>query len=115
MTVFINDSCLEERLIAARQAAGEARGGRSWRMPMFAPSRKLIGSRVADIKNSGGRWGGAITAAKFLEEFVQGTPWAHLDIAGPAYSADDAPYRPRGGAGFGVRLLLRWLQARAGA
>ena len=78
-------------------------------------SSKIINGGVhsnGDIKNTGGRWGGAITAAKFLEEFVGDTPWAHLDIAGPAYSSKDAPYRPRGGQGFGVRLLLRWLRRR---
>ncbi len=103
-----NDSSLAAEL----ERAGRDSGDIVWRLPMLPPYRKLIESRVADIKNTGGRWGGAITAAKFLEEFVGDTPWAHLDIAGPAYTTKDAPYQPRGGTGFGVRLLLRWLQAR---
>ena len=103
-----NDEELAGELLAAAEQTGE----RIWRLPLFAHYRKQIDSRVADIKNTGGRWGGAITAAKFLEEFVGDTPWAHLDIAGPAYSSKDAPYRPRGGQGFGVRLLLRWLRRR---
>ncbi len=105
-----NDEELAAELVQASDESGE----RLWRLPMYPEYRKLIESRVADIKNTGGRWGGAITAAKFLQEFVGDTPWAHLDIAGPAYATKDAPYRPRGGVGFGVRLLLSWLQARAG-
>lgn len=106
-----NNDPLANELFAAGQRTSEL----VWRLPMWPHYRQLIDSRVADIKNTGGRWGGAISAAKFLEEFVGDTPWAHLDIAGPAYSTETAEYRPRGGTGFGVRLLLSWLSARLAA
>ena len=81
---------------------------------MFDEYDKLIESKVGDIKNTGGRWGGAITAAKFLENFVDDTPWAHLDIAGPAYRTKTKPLTPRGGTGFAVRLLVDWLHQHKG-
>jgi len=96
-------------LSAALVAAGARVDERLWPLPMFAAYDKLIESKVGDIKNTGGRWGGAITAAKFLENFVGDTPWAHLDIAGPAYRTKAKPLTPRGGAGFAVRLLVDWL------
>ena len=64
---------------------------------------------IADIKNIGGGYGGAITAALFLEEFVSEVPWAHLDIAGPAFSERALPHAPRGGTGFGVRTLVQYI------
>ncbi len=107
-----NDADLAAELLAAGERVGES----VWRMPMFPHYAKMIDSKVADIKNSGARWAGAITAAKFLERFVDDdTPWAHLDIAGPAYRTKATPYVPRGGAGFGVRLLVSWLRSRAPA
>lgn len=106
-----NDADLAGELLTAGEAVGEP----LWRMPMFPHYGKMIESKVADIRNSGARWAGAITAAKFLERFVDDTPWVHLDIAGPAYRTKATPYVPRGGAGFGVRLLVRWLRSRAGA
>ena len=106
-----NDPDLAAELLAAGERVGEP----VWRMPMFPHYAKMIDSKVADIKNSGARWAGAITAAKFLERFVDDTPWAHLDIAGPAYRTKATPYVPRGGAGFGVRLLVSWLRSRAQA
>ncbi|HJO04637.1 MAG TPA: leucyl aminopeptidase [Acidobacteriota bacterium] len=106
-----NDSDLASEIIAAGERVGEP----VWRMPMFPHYGKMIESKVADIKNSGARWAGAITAAKFLERFVNDTPWVHLDIAGPAYRTKATPYVPRGGAGFGVRLLVDWLRSRAQA
>src|SRR5207247_9079315 len=66
-------------------------------------------SRIADLQNVGGE-AGTITAGLFLEEFVDGVPWAHLDIAGPAFTEKDLPHAPRGGTGFGVRLLVRYLR-----
>ncbi len=78
-----------------------------WQLPMFADYGEQIRSEVADIKNVGeGRWGGAITAAKFLEEFVAGKPWVHIDIAGPAFLESAKPWLDAGGSGFGVRTLV---------
>jgi leucyl aminopeptidase len=69
--------------------------------------RKALDSDVADVKNIGGRYGGALTAGLFLQEFVaDGLPWAHLDIAGPAYLEEADGENPKGGTGFGVRTLL---------
>jgi leucyl aminopeptidase len=75
-------------------------------MPLSPAYDKLIDSPAADMKNIGGRYGGSITAAQFLQRFVQrGTPWAHLDIAGMAWSDKDAPTVPKGATAYGVRLL----------
>ncbi len=85
-------------------------GENIWRMPLYREYSDLIKSPIADIKNiQTGRYGGAITAALFLSEFVGKTPWVHLDIAGPAYTEKDSPLTPSGGTGFGVRLLLEYL------
>ena len=73
---------------------------------MFPKFDELIDSEVADIKNTGGRWGGAITAAKFLEHFVNETPWVHLDIAGPSFAGSNKPYREGGATGCMVRTLV---------
>jgi leucyl aminopeptidase len=92
-----------DRVKAASDAAGEP----LWQLPMFADYGEQIRSEVADIKNIGnGRWGGAITAAKFLEEFVGGKPWVHLDIAGPAFLDSAKPWIDAGGSGFAVRTLV---------
>ena len=69
----------------------------------------MIRSDVADIKNTGGAYGGTITAALFLSEFVDKTPWVHLDIAGPAWSERESGYHSKGGTGVGVRMLLHYL------
>jgi leucyl aminopeptidase len=106
-----NDADLAAELVAAGELVGEP----LWRLPMFPHYATMIESKLADIKNSGARWAGAITAAKFLERFIDDTPWAHLDIAGPAYRTKATPCVPRGGAGFGVRLLVSWLRNRAPA
>src|SRR3990167_7318768 len=76
--------------------------------------KELLKSSVADIKNiSGKRYGGAINGALFLQEFVPDSiPWAHLDIAGPAWAEKDTPLEPRGGTGVGVRMMLHWLNAQ---
>jgi leucyl aminopeptidase len=99
--LFSNDDALTQQLLAA----GEATGERLWRMPMGEAYDKLIKSDIADMKNVGGRPGGAITAAQFLLRFVNGKPWAHLDIAGTAWASKDAPTVPKGATAFGVRLL----------
>jgi leucyl aminopeptidase len=103
----------DDELAAALLEAGDSTGDRLWRLPLWAAYGKLIDSEVADVKNSGGRYAGAITAAKFLERFVGKRPWAHLDIAGPAYVTKADAYRGKGGTGFGVRLLVAWLRGLA--
>lgn len=95
--------------LASIEAAGERSGERVHRLPMYDEYSKLIESDVADIKNVGGREAGSITAAKFLEHFVD-YPWLHLDIAGTAFLSSPKPYRPKGGTGFGVRLLVDFLR-----
>jgi leucyl aminopeptidase len=101
--LFSNNNDLAQRLIEA----GEATGERVWRMPLGAEYDKLIDSRFADMKNTGGRHGGSITAAQFLQRFVDGTPWAHLDIAGTAMGAPKTEINHSWGSGYGVRLLDR--------
>ncbi|WP_413993020.1 leucyl aminopeptidase [Labrys okinawensis] len=101
--LFSNNDELATRLHAAGQATGE----RVWRMPLGAEYDKLIDSRFADMKNTGGRNGGSITAAQFLQRFVNDTPWAHLDIAGTAVSAPSTETNRSWGSGWGVRLLDR--------
>lgn len=87
-------------------AAAKKSGEDVWQLPMFDLYAELIKSDVADIKNVGGRWGGAITAAKFLEKFVSGKPWVHLDIAGPSFASSNKPHREGGGTGCMVRTLV---------
>jgi leucyl aminopeptidase len=98
----------EDRL-AAMVKAGEASGDRVHPMPMFDEYNEQLKSTVADLKNVGGRAGGAITAAKFLEHFVD-YPWIHVDIAGPSFLDTPRGYRGAGGTGFGVRLIVQFLQ-----
>lgn len=99
-----NDQQLATRLQAAAGEVGEY----IWPLPMYPFFGEQIQSQVADIKNMGeGRWGGAITAAKFLEEFVDGRPWTHLDIAGPAFSEKPKPHLDAGGTGCMIRTLTR--------
>jgi leucyl aminopeptidase len=89
------------------KAASQTCGERSWQLPMFKEFNSQIESKVADIKNIGDdRWGGAITAAKFLEEFVEDTPWVHIDIAGPAFVEAPKPWLDAGGSGAFVRTLV---------
>jgi leucyl aminopeptidase len=94
----------DETLIEQIRAAGERAGERVWPLPLWDDYRDLIKSDIADIKNSGGRPAGSISAAWFLREFADGFPWAHLDIAGTAYSDRDDPTRVKGPTGLGVRL-----------
>jgi leucyl aminopeptidase len=83
----------------------ERAGDRCWPMPLFEEYRDLLKSDIADMVNTAGRYGGAITAALFLKEFTGGLPWAHLDIAGTAWVEDERPYIPKGAAGIGIRTL----------
>jgi leucyl aminopeptidase len=101
--LFSNDDELASRIAAAGRAVGEA----AWRMPLGEAYDKQIKSDIADMKNVGGRPGGSITAAQFLQRFVNGRPWAHLDIAGTAWTTKDRPTVPKGASAFGVRLLDR--------
>jgi leucyl aminopeptidase len=101
--LFSNSDELAERLLKAGAATGE----KLWRMPLGAEYDKLIDSQFADMKNTGGRHGGSITAAQFLQRFVDNTPWAHLDIAGTAMGAPKNEINQSWGSGYGVRLLDR--------
>lgn len=101
----------DEGLAGRLLRAGESSGERLWRMPLWSEHREAIRSEVGDWKNTGGRDGGAITAAAFLWCFVEKTPFAHLDIAGTAWADKATPYQPRGATGVGVRLLLEWLRS----
>lgn len=102
----------DDGLIAELRAAGEASGERAWPLPLFEEYTKQIKGDTADIKNSGGRYGGALTAGAFLKEFVE-YPWAHLDIAGTAYGKSRNAYTPKGASGTPARLLVEFLRARA--
>jgi leucyl aminopeptidase len=101
--LFSNNDELAERLSKAGQETGE----RVWRMPLGPEYDKLVDSQFADMKNTGGRHGGSITAAQFLQRFVDDTPWAHLDIAGTAMGAPKTEINQSWGSGYGVRLLER--------
>jgi leucyl aminopeptidase len=101
--VFGNDQSFIERVKQASVDADEA----LWQLPLERNYRKLLDSNVADMKNVGGPYGGAILAALFLNEFVGDTPWAHLDIAGPMNSESDDGWLSRGASGFGTRLLIQ--------
>ncbi|MBS2025975.1 MAG: leucyl aminopeptidase, partial [Deltaproteobacteria bacterium] len=107
--LFCNDDTLCAELTEAASAAGEL----VWRMPLPPEMEELIKSPIADLKNTGGRNGGAISAALFLQRFVGKIPWAHLDIAGPASLDKERGYNARGGTGSGVRLLAEWIARRA--
>jgi leucyl aminopeptidase len=107
--LFSNDDALAAELQAAARTAGEP----MWRMPLPPEMEELIKSHITDLKNIGGRYGGAINAALFLQHFVGRLPWAHLDIAGPASVDKERGYNPRGGTGAGVRLLAEWIRGRA--
>jgi leucyl aminopeptidase len=102
--IFCNDDALRDRLLASADAAFE----RLWPLPLYDDYRRTINSEVADMKNSGGRFGGVGTSAVFLREFTN-YPWAHLDIAGMALAEKAGDYTPVGGTGFGVRLLVEYL------
>ncbi len=99
---FTNAPAWEKKVLDAAETCGEP----IWPMPMFDNFNELIKSDVADVKNTGGRWGGAVTAAKFLEKFVGGKEWVHLDIAGPAFASATKPHREGGGTGAMVRTLV---------
>lgn len=105
--LFTNNQGWCDKLAAAAERCGED----VWQLPMFEMYSELLNSDVADVKNVGGRWGGAITAAKFLEKFVGGKPWVHLDIAGPAFASSNKPFREGGGTGCMVHTLVELARA----
>jgi leucyl aminopeptidase len=92
--------------VDAVRAAADRGGDRVWPMPIYEEAREELRSEIADMVNSAGRAGGAITGAAFLREFADGRPWAHLDIAGTAWAEDRKPYQPKGATGVAVRLLI---------
>ena len=101
--VFSNNDELAQRIVAASEATGE----KTWRMPLAQAYDKLIDSKFADMKNTGGRHAGSITAAQFLQRFVKDTPWAHIDVAGVAIASPSSDINPSWASGWGVRLLNR--------
>ncbi|MEJ2053190.1 MAG: leucyl aminopeptidase, partial [Calditrichaceae bacterium] len=105
--IFSNSS----ELVNIFKEAGDSCGDRVWPMPMLDAYSKDLESKYADIVNLGGRWGGAITAAKFLENFVSETDWVHIDIAGTANDVKNIDYLPNGATGYGPRLFFRVLPA----
>ena len=111
--LFSSDDALAEQLLAAASDSGEA----LWRLPLVEDYRPALESTTADLRNIGDPrlklGGGSITAALFLREFAGGRPWAHLDIAGPAWSGSDDEELTKGGTGYGVRLLVQWLRTLA--
>lgn len=105
--IFSNNDRLAQKLIAAGNSCGEP----LWRLPLGPDYKKQLDSKVADIKNTGGRPAGAITAAEYLHAFVGDTPWAHLDIAGTAWNFTEKSYIPEGGpSGTGVRTLIEFIR-----
>ena len=104
--IFSNDDEFYERFNKSLQASGE----KMWRLPVDEEYRDMIKSNIADIVNSGGRWGGAVTAAMFLKEFVGDTPWIHLDIAGVAWMEDNKPWIAKGPSGTPVRSLVEFVR-----
>jgi leucyl aminopeptidase len=104
--IFANNEELFERFDSALKRAGE----KMWRLPLDEEYREMIRSSIADIVNSGGRWGGAVTAAMFLKEFVEETPWIHLDIAGVAWTEQDKPWIAKGPSGIAVRSLVEFVK-----
>jgi leucyl aminopeptidase len=103
--LFANDDRLADRLARVGRETGE----RVWRMPLGPEFDKMLESKFADMKNTGGRHGGAITAAQMLQRFVDKTPWAHLDIAGTGMGSPQSDINKSWGSGFGVRLLNAFL------
>jgi leucyl aminopeptidase len=104
---FSNDDATYDKFNAALALSGE----KFWRLPLGDEYAEMIKSDIGDIKNTGGRWGGAITAAEFLKVFVEDTPWIHLDIAGLAWLEEGKPYIAKGPSGVGVRSILEWVRS----
>lgn len=105
--LFCNNDKLTQELLSASAYTHEP----LWQMPLHAPYKDLLKSDIADLKNIGGKAAGSITAALFLESFVESVPWAHIDIAGTAFLEKEKHYWPKNGVGFGVRLMVQFLTA----
>lgn len=105
--LFSNDEAFSQAVTDASRRTGE----RVWRLPLDDDFRELLKSNVADLKNVGGKWGGASSAAKFLQQFVDQTPWVHLDIAGPSWADTESACRDAGATGFAVRTLIDLIEA----
>jgi leucyl aminopeptidase len=103
----------DEPLLEEVRRAGDRAGERVWPLPMYEDYRDLLKSDIADVKNSGGRPAGAITAGWFLREFAVGYPWVHIDVAGTAYSEADSPPLAKGPAAVPTRLFVEFLLGRA--
>ena len=106
---FSNDDATIEKFQTALATSGE----KFWRLPLSDEYYDMIRSDIGDIKNTGGRWGGAITAAEFLHAFAEDTPWIHLDIAGLAWIEDNKPFIAKGPSGVAVRSILEWVRSYA--
>jgi leucyl aminopeptidase len=104
--IFANDDEMYNRLHNANSKAGE----KMWRLPLDDEYKEQIRSSIADIMNTGGRWGGAITAAMFLKEFAEDTPWIHLDIAGTAWMEEQKPWIAKGPSGIALRSLVEFVK-----
>jgi leucyl aminopeptidase len=103
---FSNDDATYDKFDDALETSGE----RFWRLPLAEEYEEMIKSDIGDIKNTGGRHAGAVTAAEFLHVFAEDTPWIHLDIAGLAWVEDSKPYIAKGPSGVGVRSILEWVR-----
>jgi leucyl aminopeptidase len=103
--LFTPDDAMASQLQTAAETAGE----KIWRLPMEDKYFDGLKSGIADMKNTGPRYGGSITASLFLKQFVKDTPWAHLDIAGPVWADKENGYNGAGATGFGVRTLVSWV------
>ena len=103
--LFSPDDQLADQITTAAKTAGE----KIWRLPLEDKYFEGLKSPIADMKNTGPRGGGSITAALFLKQFVKETPWAHLDIAGPVWADKESGYNVVGATGFGVRTLINWV------
>jgi leucyl aminopeptidase len=102
----------DERLARELTEAGEATGERVWRLPLWSEYRENLKSEWADMRNTGDRYGGALTAGLFLKEFVGETAWVHVDIAGPAAADKEAGHVSKGGTGFAVATIVEYLSGR---
>lgn len=107
-TVSNNDEFVEDFLRVANET-----GERYWRLPLYDDYLSAMKSDIADLKNTGGRPGGSLTAAAFLREFVDGKPWIHLDIAGTAYIGKEQPYQAKGPTGIPLRALVAYVESAA--
>jgi len=109
--LFSNDDAFCAEVLGACHRAGE----RAWRLPLDDDFHEQLKSSVADLKNVGSKWGGAITAAKFLQEFVGSRPWVHLDIAGPSWADTDSATQDAGATGCFVRTLVTLVESSSRA